>query len=59
MQSMCFYVDLVYVASDQQESSELLGKHSHSSQLEETQNKKLKKEDMRLDSFFIQISVRR
>ena len=46
-----FYVDLVYIASDQQESSELLGKHSHSSQLEETQNKKLKKEDMRLDSF--------
>ena len=39
------------IASDQREDSELLGKHSSASESEEIQNKKLKKEDMRLDSF--------
>ena len=39
------------IASNQREDSELLGKHSSTSESEETQNKKLKKEDMRLDSF--------
>lgn len=39
------------VASNQREDSELLGKHTSTSESEETQNKKLKKEDMRLDSF--------
>ena len=36
---------------DQQEDSELLGKHSSISEPAETQAKRLKKEDMRLDSF--------
>lgn len=39
------------LASGQQEDSELLGKRSPTSELEESQNKKTKKEDMRLDSF--------
>lgn len=39
------------VASDQQEDSGLLGKHPPTSESEETQHKKLRKEDMCLDSF--------